>query len=44
MHRIQIAFDTGPGNALLDIAVTQVLPQGALTYDRGGHLRQAGQG
>ncbi len=36
-----IAFDTGPGNALLDIAVAQ-LTGGALNYDRDGEL--AGQG
>ena len=36
-----IAFDTGPGNALLDIAVAH-LTDGALNYDRDGQL--AGQG
>ncbi|MCY4062877.1 MAG: anhydro-N-acetylmuramic acid kinase [Chloroflexi bacterium] len=37
-----VAFDTGPGNALLDIAVTQV-SRGALTYDRGGHYARQGR-
>ena len=36
-----IAFDTGPGNALLDIAVSQ-LTHGQLNFDRDGEL--AGQG
>lgn len=36
-----IAFDTGPGNALLDIAVAH-FTGGALNYDRDGRL--AGQG
>ncbi len=36
-----IGFDTGPGNALLDIAVAQ-LTAGAMNYDRDGEL--AGQG
>ncbi len=36
-----IAFDTGPGNALLDIAVSQ-LTDGRLNYDRDGEM--AGQG
>lgn len=37
-----IAFDTGPGNALLDIAVTQ-FSQGAMTYDRGGQYARQGR-
>ena len=36
-----VAFDTGPGNALLDIAVSRVTG-GAMNYDRDGRL--AGQG
>ncbi len=37
-----VAFDTGPGNALLDIAVTQ-FSGGALTFDRGGHFARQGR-
>lgn len=37
-----IAFDTGPGNALLDIAVAQ-LTDGAQTYDRDGKLAEQGR-
>jgi len=37
-----VAFDTGPGNALLDIAVTQI-SRGALTFDRGGHYAKQGR-
>ncbi len=37
-----IAFDTGPGNALLDIAVT-LLTGGAQTYDRDGVLAEQGR-
>ncbi len=37
-----IAFDTGPGNALLDIAVTQ-FSRGAMTYDRDGHYARQGR-
>ena len=37
-----VAFDTGPGNALLDVAVTQ-FSSGALTFDRGGHLARQGR-
>lgn len=37
-----IAFDTGPGNALLDMAVAQ-LTAGAQTYDRDGKLAEQGR-
>lgn len=37
-----IAFDTGPGNALIDIAVTQ-LTEGRQTYDHDGRLAKAGR-
>ena len=37
-----IAFDTGPGNALLDIAVAQ-LTAGAQNYDRDGALAKQGR-
>ena len=37
-----IAFDTGPGNALLDAAVSH-FSDGKLTYDRGGELAQRGR-
>ena len=37
-----IAFDTGPGNALLDVAVS-LLTDGAQTYDRDGKLAQQGR-
>lgn len=37
-----IAFDTGPGNALLDIAVSQ-LTDGRLNYDRDGELAEQGR-
>ena len=40
-HSAPVAFDTGPGNALLDIAVA-TLTGGALNYDRDGEI--AGQG
>ena len=34
-------WDTGPGNALLDLAVSR-LTNGAKTYDRGGHWASQG--
>ena len=37
-----ISFDTGPGNALLDIAVAG-LTDGNMTYDRDGELAKAGR-
>ena len=37
-----ISFDTGPGNALLDIAVAR-LTGGNMTYDRDGELAKAGR-
>ena len=37
-----VAFDTGPGNALLDVAVT-LLTDGAQTYDRDGTLAERGR-
>lgn len=37
-----IAFDTGPGNALLDIAAGE-LTEGAWTYDRDGQLARQGR-
>lgn len=37
-----LAFDTGPGNALIDAAV-QHLTGGAQTYDRGGEMARAGR-
>jgi len=37
-----IAFDTGPGNALLDVAVSH-FTDGAQTYDRDGLLAQRGR-
>lgn len=37
-----VAFDTGPGNALLDIAAAQ-LTDGAWTYDHDGQLARQGR-
>ena len=37
-----IAFDTGPGNALLDVAVSR-LTEGARHYDHDGELAQQGK-
>ena len=37
-----VAFDTGPGNALLDIAVAHITG-GALNYDRDGELASQGR-
>lgn len=37
-----IAFDTGPGNALVDIAVS-ILTDGEQTYDIGGQMASQGQ-
>ena len=37
-----VAFDTGPGNALLDIAVEQ-LTDSAATYDRDGEIARQGR-
>ena len=36
------AFDTGPGNMIID-AVTSAVPQGAQTYDAGGAMAAKGQ-
>jgi anhydro-N-acetylmuramic acid kinase len=36
-----LAFDTGPGNALIDAAV-EIATGGKLTYDRGGQLASRG--
>ena len=37
-----VAFDTGPGNALLDIAVSY-FSEGELKYDRDGHFAKQGR-
>lgn len=37
-----VAFDTGPGNALLDIAVSH-FSDGGLKYDRDGHFAKQGR-
>ena len=37
-----LAFDTGPGNCLLDLAAAQ-FSNGALTFDQGGRMAAAGQ-
>jgi anhydro-N-acetylmuramic acid kinase len=37
-----IAFDTGPGNVLIDAATT-LLTDGAQTYDQDGHLAEKGK-
>ncbi len=41
-HSAPLAFDTGPGNALLDSAIS-LLTDGAQTYDHDGALAAAGQ-
>lgn len=40
--RQPIAFDTGPGNALVDMAVS-ILTEGAQTYDNGGQMAANGR-
>ena len=42
MQSAPIAFDTGPGNALLDVAVG-LLTDGAQTYDHDGRLARQGR-
>lgn len=37
-----LVFDTGPGNALIDIAVSR-LTEGRMTYDRDGEIAQYGE-
>ena len=39
--RDPIAYDTGPANALIDVAV-EVCTDGAATYDDGGHIAAGG--
>jgi anhydro-N-acetylmuramic acid kinase len=41
-RHLPIAFDTGPGNALMDIAA-HVLSGGALTYDADGRMAAGGK-
>ncbi|MBZ0277431.1 MAG: anhydro-N-acetylmuramic acid kinase [Anaerolineae bacterium] len=41
-QHMPIAFDTGPGNALMDIAA-QALSDGAFTYDKDGHMAAGGR-
>ncbi|MDD5435114.1 MAG: anhydro-N-acetylmuramic acid kinase [Nitrospira sp.] len=37
-----VAFDTGPGNALIDEAI-RIWSKGRLTFDKGGHFARSGK-